>query len=397
MNPIHSNPGFAKGLRPVLPERDHLKFNDFLVGMPIALLTDIAPSLSYPMDGNDSVGDCVVAMWDHLRQVITQLLTGTGLNFTQDEIWAFYKTQNPGFDPNGTAETNGPGSSSDNGMNIQLLLEYLQKNGYILGFAKVDHTNPTEVKAATYIGLALAAGVTLQQAQMDQFSSGQPWTPVAGSPIDGGHGVPFVGYWQSPQDYTLITWAKLQQCTQEFMNTQVGELWFVLTQYHVDHPNFRDNFDLAGFSKAVAQITQGQLTIPTPMPNVTLTRTNSNPTEVQGTFAYGTAQCFSLERPWFNNETDVSCIPPGTYQLAWTFMPDMNAYHYEVLNVPGRSGIFIHPANQVAQVEGCIALGTTWGELSGDTEPDVLNSRVAIEAFEIWGNKNPLILTITGV
>ena len=52
-------------------------------------------------------------------------LGGTEYYPSQDEVWAVYKTQNPGFDPNGTADTNGPGAQADQGMDIQTLLEYL--------------------------------------------------------------------------------------------------------------------------------------------------------------------------------------------------------------------------------------------------------------------------------
>lgn len=251
---IHKNIGFAKGLRPADHSRAHLKFGDFLTNLPTAPLVDLAPQLVYPMDGNDTVGDCVVAGFDHFRQVVTQLLTGTGLNFTQDEIWAFYKTQNPLFDPTK------PGVN-DNGMNIQTFLEYLQQNNYILGFARVDYTNPQELQAAIYLGLSLMTGVVLDEIQMQQFSSGT-WDYVAGNPVDGGHCIPLVGYPSSGA--TCVTWGTLVSLTEPFILNQMDECWFVLTQYHVDHPNFRDNFDIVGFSNAVAAITGGQITVPTP-------------------------------------------------------------------------------------------------------------------------------------
>lgn len=262
MNNIHSNFGFSKGLRPVDPTRAHLQFGDFLTMLPTAPIIDAAPALSYPMDGNDTVGDCVVAGWDHYRQVVSQLLTGTGQNFTQAEIWAFYKTQNPNFDPAGTSQTNGPGSSSDGGMNIQTFLEYLVAQKYILGFAKIDQKNPQQMMAAIYIGLAIITGVTLDQAQMQQFSSGT-WDVVAGSPVDGGHCIPLVGY-QSANLATCVTWGALINCTENFILKQMNEAWFVLTQYHVDHPSFRNHFDLAGFSQAVNQITGGKVIVPVP-------------------------------------------------------------------------------------------------------------------------------------
>lgn len=258
-NKIHSFPGFAKGLRPRDLDRAHLKFGDFLTGLPIAPLVNPSPALNYPMDGNDQVGCCVVAGWDHYRQIVTQLLTGNGLNFTQDQIWAFYKTQNPNFDPNGTAQTNGPGSSSDNGMDIQMFLEYLQQNNLIVGFASIDYTNPQEMRAAIYIGLSIITGVTLQEAQMQQFGLGI-WSSVPGSPIDGGHCVPGSG--DVNDEIEIVSWAKVIKCDPSFISKQMNQAWFVITQYHIDHPNFRDNFDLEAFAAAVYSITQGKIVIP---------------------------------------------------------------------------------------------------------------------------------------
>lgn len=258
MSNIHSNEGFAKGKKDP-SRRDALCFADFLTTLPTAPIVDLAPVLNYPMDGNDTVGCCVVAGFDHYRQVVSQLLTGTGLNFTQDQIWAFYKTQNPNFDPHGTPYSNGPGSSSDNGMDIQMFLEYLVAQKYILGFAKIDHRNQQEMQSAIYIGLSIITGVVLDQVQMQQYVSGT-WSPVVGSPVDGGHCIPLVGY--DSAQATCVTWAKLVKCTEAFIQSQMDEAWFVLTQAHVDHPGFRNHFDLAGFSKAVSDITGGKISIP---------------------------------------------------------------------------------------------------------------------------------------
>ena len=261
---IHSFPGFAKGKRAPLV-RDAIHFGDFLTTLPTAPLVDFAPSYAYPMDGNDQVGCCVVAGWDHFRQIVTGLLTGTQKNFTQDEIWAFYKTQNPNFDPN--SATNGPHSASDNGMNIQFFLEYLQSQKLILGFARIDYTNEAEMKAAIYLGLGIITGVIVDQAQMVQFNSGV-WDNVPGSPVDGGHCIPLAGYLGTPDQMTCITWGAEVECTQPFIQKQMDEAWFVLMQEHVDHPNFRNHFDLAGFSAAVSAITGGNIVIPVPQPPV---------------------------------------------------------------------------------------------------------------------------------
>jgi hypothetical protein len=252
---------FKTGKRDPLPERPKVSFGQFLTTLPTAPLVDLAPNYSYPMDGNDKVGDCVIAGWDHFYQVVTGLLEGTQKNFTQDQIWTFYKTQNPNFDPSGSPTTNGPGSSSDNGMNIQIFLEYLVNNKYILGFASVDWKNEAELKAAIYLGLGVITGVKLQSAQMSQFNSGV-WDTDPNSSIEGGHCIPLVGYLGTPDQISCVTWAKIINCTQPFIINQMDECWFVLTEKHIEHPNFRDSFNLKAFSDAVATITNGKVIVP---------------------------------------------------------------------------------------------------------------------------------------
>lgn len=65
--------------------------------------------------------------------------------------------------------------------------------------------------------------------------------------------------------------------------------------------------------------------------------------------------CYSLELPWLCNEVNISCIPRGIYKLKLTFSPRFKRQLWEVLNVPNRSGIRIHSANIVDELEGCIA------------------------------------------
>ena len=71
----------------------------------------------WQMLGNDRAGDCVAVTWANTRRLVTRYLSTENYP-SQAQVWQFYKTQNPNFDPNGTAQTNGPGSSADNGMVI---------------------------------------------------------------------------------------------------------------------------------------------------------------------------------------------------------------------------------------------------------------------------------------
>lgn len=238
-------------------------FGDFITVYPTFPIVDFAPDYVYPMDLNDQYGDCVVAGFDHSRQVITGLLGGTQKNFTTDEIETLYKTQNPNF------------PQDDNGMDIQLFLEYLVTNKYILGFAKIDHTNDSHMKAAMYLGLSIMTGVQLQQAQEIQFATGT-WDFVPNSSIVGGHCINGVGY--NIGIYDIVSWGKLISATSNFTTNQMDEAWFILMQEHVDHPGFRNHFDLTAFSKAISDLTGAKVVIPVtppiPVPPILIT----NPT-----------------------------------------------------------------------------------------------------------------------
>lgn len=67
---------------------------------------------------------------------------------------------------------------------------------------------------------------------------------------------------------------------------------------------------------------------------------------------------FTVERPWKNNEPEVSCIPTGLYRLRHgTFAAGGGYPDLEFVDVPGRKWIEIHRANKASQLKGCIAPG----------------------------------------
>ena len=65
--------------------------------------------------------------------------------------------------------------------------------------------------------------------------------------------------------------------------------------------------------------------------------------------------CFTIELPWKENQTNISCIPEGNYELRSRTSTKFGN-HLEILDVPDRSYILIHPANDaVKELRGCIA------------------------------------------
>lgn len=110
-------------------------------------------------------------------------------------------------------------------------------------------------------------------------------------------------------------------------------------------------------------------------------------------YAHGVTMTLStLELPWLNNAKNISCIPAGTYLCKWA--PFYQTHHYELQDVTGRSGIFIHNGNYVKDSLGCIVVGVNPTDLNGDGVLDVTNSVVTLNAFENLFNKEDFTLTI---
>lgn len=93
--------------------------------------------------------------------------------------------------------------------------------------------------------------------------------------------------------------------------------------------------------------------------------------------------CFTGELPDRDNLPNRSCIPVGVYTCQpWSSKkyPD----HYNVMRVPGRSGILIHQGNfcgdiekgLLSNVQGCILVGRQFGTIKG--QQAVLSSRLAM-------------------
>lgn len=233
----------------------------------------VAPLGSWAMLGNDRVGDCVAVTWANVRRLVTAVV-GAENYPAMDAVWKVYRTQNPDFDPNGDETTNGPGSSADRGMDIQTLLEYLVKHGGPDGtkavcFAKVDPTNPDEVKAAIAIFGYVWTGIVVQEANQEEFASGQPWDYHRTSPDEGGHSVITGGYGAPGAgplggDERFITWAEETSFTDAYWRRKVEECWVVVWPEHLQHPAFLQGVDLAALAADYEVLTGKKFPAPVP-------------------------------------------------------------------------------------------------------------------------------------
>jgi hypothetical protein len=65
----------------------------------------------------------------------------------------------------------------------------------------------------------------------------------------------------------------------------------------------------------------------------------------------------TAEDDWLDNARGRSCIPAGDYVLERTIYYRHGYETFEVVGVPGRSRILIHPGNTEEDTEGCILVG----------------------------------------
>lgn len=106
----------------------------------------------------------------------------------------------------------------------------------------------------------------------------------------------------------------------------------------------------------------------------------------------GGAWLYTLERPWLDNRTGVSCIPaPGIYHAQMRRSPRLGDTYW-LHDVPDRTFILIHSATVVGHLQGCIALGLRRGWLSG--ERAIFNSRTAVRHFETLMGRAPFTLEV---
>ena len=110
--------------------------------------------------------------------------------------------------------------------------------------------------------------------------------------------------------------------------------------------------------------------------------------------ALGRLITYTIELPWLDNLTQISCIPEGRYELVKRWSPKFNR-HLQIMNVSRRSNILIHPANDALhELKGCIApVSLITGVGKGSS------SRVALETltslvYRALDQFDPVFLTI---
>lgn len=170
---------------------------------------------SWPMYGNDQLGDCTWAAIGHIVQAWTAHAGQERTPNTADIEQGYWETGTP---PSATGQ---PGGPTDDGRMEPHVLTYWRHNGIpneqdsIIGYAAVNHADINRVKFAIEnfggVYVALALPITAEQQTI--------WDYVPNDPNNqpyswGGHAVPILGY--DSEYLYVVTWGFVLKMTYAF-------------------------------------------------------------------------------------------------------------------------------------------------------------------------------------
>jgi hypothetical protein len=170
------------------------------------------PTKLYPMDGNDTYGDCTIAAAAHA------ITTWRGM-MKKDSIPGTKAVEKLYFHLTGGADT---------GLNELNVLNSWRQNGALgekmLAFATIDPKNHTHIQQAIQLFGGVYLGFQVQENCIQEFNAHKPWTP--GTLTNDGHAVFAVGYDQ--HNVTVLTWGNTQLGTWAWWDECVDEAYAIL-------------------------------------------------------------------------------------------------------------------------------------------------------------------------
>ncbi|HJV59621.1 MAG TPA: hypothetical protein VJ743_01690 [Albitalea sp.] len=184
------------------------------------------PSRLFPMDGNDTLGDCTIAALAHAVTTYRGLVRQKHIP-TQKSVVKLYMHLTGGV---------------DSGLNELDVLNYWRQHAAggdkILAFASIDVRNHAHVQQAIQLFGGVYLGFQVQQDCLRDFQSRKPWTP--GPLTHDGHAVFAVGY--DAAGLTVLTWGNTQTATWAWWDECVDEAYAILPP-EADKDGFAKGFD----------------------------------------------------------------------------------------------------------------------------------------------------------
>ncbi len=186
------------------------------------------PAVLFPMDGNDTLGDCTIAAVAHAITVYSALIRQRTIMAKQAVVKLYLRLT----------------GGLDSGLNELTVLNYWQSNAVdrnkILAFVSINPKDHVHIQQAITLFGGVYLGFQVQQNCVQEFDAHQPWTP--GPLTTDGHAVFAVGY--DANQVTVLTWGSTQQGTWGWWDECVDEAYAVLPPEAANR-DFAPGFDIA--------------------------------------------------------------------------------------------------------------------------------------------------------
>lgn len=170
------------------------------------------PTKLFPLDGNDTLGDCTIAALAHAITTYQGLIGKKNIMAKADVVKLYMRLT----------------GGVDSGLNELDVLNYWHKNAAsgdkILGYVKIDAKNHTNIEQGIHLFGGVYLGFQVQENCVQEFDAHQPWTP--GPLTNDGHAVFAVAY--DADGVTVLTWGNTQKATWAWWDECVDEAYAIL-------------------------------------------------------------------------------------------------------------------------------------------------------------------------
>ncbi len=195
------------------------------------------PTVLFPMDGNDALGDCTIAALAHAVTTYRGLIGSKDIMSKQAVVKLYFHLT----------------GGVDSGLNELDVLNYWRAHAVahdkILAYVSVDPKNHIHVQQAIQLFGGVYLGFQVQQNCVQEFDARQPWRP--GPLTNDGHAVFAVGYDQN--GVTALTWGNTQQATWAWWDECVDEAYAILPP-EAGIPGFSPGFNTAQLQSDLAAV-----------------------------------------------------------------------------------------------------------------------------------------------
>lgn len=243
-------PKYCFGKHPAKNDYRTLRFKNYvtpgLAAPPpsFSVLTEVYKKLNtssatilFPMDGNDTLGDCTIAGLAHATTAYYSLI-GQQKIMPKPSVVALYEKLTGG---------------SDTGLTELDVLKYWSNHKVygsdILAFVGIDPKNHTYIQQAIHLFGGVYLGFQVQQNAIQDFDARKPWTP--GTLTNDGHCVYAVAYDQN--GVTVLTWGNTQQGTWAWWDECVDEAYAIVPA-QAKNPEFAPGFNVAQLEVDLKQV-----------------------------------------------------------------------------------------------------------------------------------------------